>query len=167
MVPGDTALTIHVPEADHLVRGDVPAHVTVLFPFLHADRLGEATERELGVLIGGHDAFALTFAEFRRYPGVLYLDPWPADPVRALTKDVTHRWPECVPYRGIFGPEGLNPHLTVANSEGPETADAAYDALEAELAPMLPLTAHVREVLMIVWDGERWVDRRGYPLRRR
>ncbi|MFG2650584.1 2'-5' RNA ligase family protein [Streptomyces sp. NPDC048436] len=156
-VAGDTALTIKVPEADPLVRAGFPAHVTVLYPFVHETRLDAAARRELSGLFAGHEAFTLTFAEFGRYPGVLYLDPWPHSPVTALTKDLTRRWPDAVPYRGIFG-AGLAPHLTVANSEGPETQDAAYDALQAELAPRLPLSCHVRAVQLIVWDGERWQD---------
>ncbi|MEU2561989.1 2'-5' RNA ligase family protein [Streptomyces longispororuber] len=160
---GDTALTIKVPAADPLVRAGFPAHVTVLYPFLHAGRIDARVERELAALVAGHAAFELTFTEFGRYPGVLYLDPWPHDPVVALTKDLTRRWPEAVPYRGIFG-AGLAPHLTVANSEGPATQDAAYDALEAELAPALPLTCPVPAVHLITWDGARWRDRAAYPL---
>ncbi|MEN2416601.1 2'-5' RNA ligase family protein [Streptomyces rimosus] len=163
-IPGDTAFTIKVPEADPLVRAGFPAHVTVLYPFVHESRIDAATDRELTTLFAGHDAFTLTFDSFRRYPGVLYLDPWPHDPVTALTKDLTRRWPEAVPYRGIFG-AGLDPHLTVANSEGPATQDAAYDALQAELEPRLPLSCRVQAVNLIVWDGARWRDRATYRLR--
>ncbi|MFI8873060.1 2'-5' RNA ligase family protein [Streptomyces sp. NPDC055243] len=162
-VPGDTALTIKVPEADPLLRAGFPAHVTVLYPFVHESRLDTAAHRDLAALFAGHDAFTLTFAEFARYPGVLYLDPWPHAPVTALAKDLTRRWPEAVPYRGIFDTP-LAPHLTVANSEGPATQDAAYDALQADLEPFLPLTCRVREVHLIVWDGTRWQDRTAYPL---
>lgn len=165
-IPGDTAFTIKVPEADPLVRAGFPAHVTVLYPFVHESRIDAATDRELTGLFAGHDAFTLTFDAFRRYPGVLCLDPWPHDPVTALTKDLTRRWPEAVPYRGIFG-AGLAPHLTVANSEGPATQDAAYDALQAELEPRLPLSRRVRAVHLIVWDGARWRDRAAYRLRDR
>ncbi|GHH42459.1 2'-5' RNA ligase family protein [Streptomyces candidus] len=163
-VPGDTALTLRVPEADPLVRAGFPAHVTVLYPFVHESRMDAAFRRELAGLLGGHDAFTLTLARFDRYPGVLYLDPRPHAPVRALTEDLTRRWPEAVPYRGIFGP-GLAPHLTIANNEGPATQDAAYDALERELAPLLPLTCRIGTVQLIAWDGERWQDRAGYALR--
>ncbi|MGW6057626.1 2'-5' RNA ligase family protein [Streptomyces sp. NPDC055189] len=162
-VPGDTALTIKIPEADPLVRAGFPAHVTVLYPFVHESRLDGAAQRELTALFAGHDAFTLTFAEFARYPGVLYLDPWPHAPVTALAKDLTRRWPDAVPYRGIFEPP-LAPHLTVANSEGPATQDAAYDALQAELEPLLPLSSHVCAVHLIVWDGTRWQDRAAYRL---
>ncbi|MVO88604.1 2'-5' RNA ligase family protein [Streptomyces sp. p1417] len=162
---GDTALTIKLPAADPLVRAGFPAHVTVLYPFLHESRIDDAVRRELTALFGGHDAFTLTLAAFGRYPGVLYLDPWPHDPVEALQKDLALRWPDALPYRGIFG-AGLAPHVTVANSEGPATQDAAYDALEAELAPMLPLTCPVDAVHLIGWDGTRWQDRSAYRLRR-
>ncbi|MFG2500490.1 2'-5' RNA ligase family protein [Streptomyces sp. NPDC048441] len=162
-VPGDTALTIKVPEADPLVRAGFPAHVTVLYPFVHESRIDGAAHRELSRLFAGHEAFTLTFAEFARYPGVLYLDPWPHTPVTALAKDLTRRWPDAVPYRGIFDPP-LAPHLTVANSEGPATQDAAYDALQTELEPLLPLSCHVDTVQLIAWDGTRWQDRAHYRL---
>ncbi|WP_328828857.1 2'-5' RNA ligase family protein [Streptomyces ureilyticus] len=165
-IPGDTAFTIKIPEADPLVRAGFPAHVTVLYPFVHESRIDAPVHRELSGLFAKHDAFALTFAESGRYPGVLYLDPRPHDPVKALTEDLTLRWPEVVPYRGLFG-AGLDPHLTVANHEGPATQDAAYDAMQAELAPLLPLRCHVHAVQLIVWDGERWQDRARYPLARR
>lgn len=145
------------------MRAGFPAHVTVLYPFLHERLLDARAHRELADLFAGHDAFSLTLAAFGRYPGVLYLDPWPHDPVKALTKEVTQRWPQALPYRGVFGP-GLDPHVTVANSEGPATQDAVYAALEAELAPSLPLTCPVDAVHLIVWDGARWRDRAAYRL---
>ncbi|MEV0089987.1 2'-5' RNA ligase family protein [Streptomyces sp. NPDC050738] len=163
-VVGDTALTIKVPEADALVRAGFPAHVTVLYPFLHESLIGEGVRRELGGIFGARDAFEVEFREFRRWPGVLYLAPEPGGAVRALTDDVVARWPEAVPYRGVFGDDGLAPHLTVANGEGPETWRAAYDVLERELAPRLPLVSKVREVQLIVWDGARWCDREVYAL---
>ncbi|MFF0742828.1 2'-5' RNA ligase family protein [Streptomyces sp. NPDC004111] len=164
-VPGDTALTLKIPEADHLVRAGFPAHVTVLYPFVHESRIDTAFRTELADLVAAHDAFTLTFAEFGRYPGVLYLDPWPHGPVRSLTKALTQRWPEAVPYRGIFDPP-LAPHLTIANHEGPATQEAAYDALQSQLAPALPLTCRLRTVHLIVWDGERWLDRAEFALGR-
>ncbi|MQY14651.1 hypothetical protein SRB5_48260 [Streptomyces sp. RB5] len=165
-VPGDTALSVYLPVADPLVRTGIPAHVTVLYPFLPLARLTGAVRDELAALVAGHAAFELTLAEFRRYPGVLYLDPRPADPLRELTRAVRERWPEAVPYRGIFGAAGLEPHLTVANHEGPATWETAYDALEGELAPLLPLTAPVGHVDLIAWDGASWGLRERLPLGR-
>ncbi|MBM7171316.1 2'-5' RNA ligase family protein [Streptomyces sp. G44] len=163
-LPGDTALSIRVPEANHLVSAGFPAHVTVLYPFLHASRLSASAHAELTEVFAGRAPFTLTFTEFRRYPGVLYLPPAPEAPVRALTAALTDRWPEAVPYRGIFTPP-LAPHLTLANHEGPDTCEAAYDALESRLAPHLPLVSHVHEVHLIVTDGSGgWRDLRTYRL---
>ncbi|MER7897257.1 2'-5' RNA ligase family protein [Streptomyces sp. NPDC096046] len=84
---------------------------------MHESRPDDPVHRERTGILARHPPFALTFAGFGRYPGVLYLDPHPHAPVKALTTDLTRRRPELVPYRGIFGP-GLDPHLTIANHEG-------------------------------------------------
>ncbi|MEU6662802.1 2'-5' RNA ligase family protein [Streptomyces sp. NPDC046821] len=165
-VPGDTALSIRIPEAEPFLRASEPAHITVLYPFLSAARITPEVDAELTALFAAHDAFDVAFTEFRRWPGVLYLPPADADPFRALTASIRERWPEAVPYRGIFGPEGLDPHLTLANDEGPETYEAAYDALERELRPRLPVTAHIGSVLLIETDGKGWRDRTVYELGR-
>ncbi|WP_306322286.1 MULTISPECIES: 2'-5' RNA ligase family protein [unclassified Streptomyces] len=158
--PGDTALTIHIPEADALVRTPSRAHVTVLYPFLPLDRVTDATERELRTLFAATPAFPLTFAAIRRWPGVLYLPPAPDDPLRALTKSLRERWPEAVPYRGVFGDEGLDPHLTLASGWGTD------DIPESEFTGALPLYARVESVRLIVTEaaGTGWRDIRTYPL---
>ncbi|WP_051819555.1 2'-5' RNA ligase family protein [Streptomyces sp. NRRL S-920] len=164
-LPGDTALTIRVPEVNPLVRTGLPAHVTVLYPFLNTSRFTASTHADLTNLFAAHAPFTLAFTEFRRYPGVLYLPPRPETPVRALTASLTARWPEAVPYRGVFTPP-LAPHLTLANHEGPDTYQAAYDALESELAPHLPIVGRVDTVHLIVTDGAggAWRDLATYRL---
>ncbi|RII14271.1 hypothetical protein DSC45_21520 [Streptomyces sp. YIM 130001] len=163
-VPGETSLTIRVPEADALVHAGLPpAHVTVLYPFLHLGRIDTAVDRELRELFGAHAPFELSLAQFLRYPGVLCLDPRPREPVRALTSALTSRWPEARPYRGIFG-DGLDPHLTLANHEGPATWRAAYDALESRLAPALPLSSRVTEIHLGVFGADGWSYARSYRL---
>lgn len=164
-VVGDTALSVKVPEADPLVRTGSSAHITVLYPFLRVSRVDEAVHGDLTALFAAHDAFKLSFGEFGRYPGVLFLDPLPKDPVRALTKEVTRRWPEAEPYRGIFD-GGLDPHLTVAVSAAPHGDDAAHGALAAEFEPLLPVTTEVAAVDLVVWDGSGWRDRASYALGR-
>ncbi|MFD4633407.1 2'-5' RNA ligase family protein [Streptomyces sp. NPDC058284] len=164
-LPGDTALTIRIPEANPLVKAGFPAHVTVLYPFLNTSGFTSSTHAELTTLFAAQAPFTLRFTEFRRYPGLLYLPPTPDTPLRALTDSVTARWPEAIPYRGIFDPP-LAPHLTVANHAGPDTWQREYDALESELAPHLPLTSHVGTVHLIVTDGAggAWRDLAAYEL---
>ncbi|WP_420037844.1 2'-5' RNA ligase family protein [Streptomyces sp. cg28] len=158
--PGDTALTIHVPEADHLVRTPARAHVTVLYPFLPLPRITGETDEALCGLFSAVPGFTLTFDGLSRWPGVLYMAPSPADPLRALTKALRQKWPEAVPYRGVFGDDGLDPHLTLASGDG---TDGLPDA---DFTPHLPLRAAVTEVRLIVSDGAGtpWRDVRAYPL---
>lgn len=158
--PGDTALTIHVPEADALVRTPSRAHVTLLYPFLPLPRVTGEVESELRALFAQTPSFTLTFAELRRWPGVCYLHPSPAEPLRTLTSALRRRWPEAVPYRGIFGDEGLDPHLTLASGAGTD------DLPDSLFAPALPLRSAVRSVRLIVTEGAGtgWRDVRDYVL---
>ncbi|MFI7340724.1 2'-5' RNA ligase family protein [Streptomyces sp. NPDC050085] len=158
--PGDTALTIHVPEADALVRTGSRAHVTVLYPFLPLPRITGRLERDLRALIAMSPAFTLTFHATQRWPGVLYLPPTPATPVRALTDALRARWPEAVPYRGIFGEEGLAPHLTLASGEGTDDIPAS------PFRNALPLHTQVTAVRLITTEGAGtgWRDAATYPL---
>ncbi|MBO1335379.1 2'-5' RNA ligase family protein [Streptomyces sp. VRA16 Mangrove soil] len=160
--PGDTALTIHIPEADPLVRTGTRAHVTLLYPFVPLPAFTADTDGDLRALFASTPAIELTFRhrDLRRWPGVLYLSPSPADPVRSLTKALRARWPEAAPYRGIFGSEGLDPHLTLASGPGTDEIPAS------DFTPHLPLRARVTEVHLIVSDGRGtpWRDARSYPL---
>ncbi|MEW2812061.1 2'-5' RNA ligase family protein [Streptomyces massasporeus] len=115
-IPGDTAFTIKIREADPLVRAGFPAHVTVLYPFLHQNRMNDLVHSELSRLFARPPSFALSFAEFGRYPGVLYLDPQPHDPVTALTADLTRRWPDCVAGRTRAPAAAAVPTSTRSNS---------------------------------------------------
>ncbi|MFE9253238.1 2'-5' RNA ligase family protein [Streptomyces sp. NPDC007088] len=162
--PGDTALTLRVPEADSLVTAGFPAHVTLLYPFVHESRLVPGARRELARLCRAHPAFTLRFARFGRYPGVLYLEPEPHEPVLALRAALRERWPEAVPYRGLFGPGGLPPHLTLAHHERPGTYPSAYDALERRYAEKLPLCTRVAVVHLIVRREGAWQDADVLPL---
>jgi 2'-5' RNA ligase len=166
---GETALLITVPEADPLVGGareqhdpvagrGVPAHVTVLYPFLPAGRIDDGLLAELRELFAGHQPFELGFTRFGRFPELLWLAPEPDAPVRALSAAVTAHWPEAVPYGGAF--DDPMPHLTVAGKLPQE----AYDAMEREFTPGLPLRTHVAGVHLVVSDGVRWRLWQTFPL---
>ncbi|WP_245979388.1 2'-5' RNA ligase family protein [Streptomyces diacarni] len=168
---GTTALSVAVPEVDAVVRGwraryDTAArhggvaHVTVLFPFLHRDLITAAERAALRGLFAARPAFTLTFADCARFPGVLYLVPEPAAPLRALTAEVARRWPSHPPYGGLFGE--LAPHLTVANSGGEDVHRRA----EAHLRARLPVTAQVDSVDLVVHEEGRWLPWLDFPLGR-
>ncbi|MFE5341587.1 2'-5' RNA ligase family protein [Isoptericola sp. NPDC056578] len=166
---GQTALVVVVPEAEPVVGGlrsdldvaaayGVPAHVTVLFPFLPVAALDDAVLDGLRDVVGAHPAFDATFAGCGRFPGVLYLVPGPDPAWRALLAVVAARFPGAPPYGGAF--DDVVPHLTVADGQEPEVLDEA----EAAVAPRLPVRTTVREVSLLVFDGERWRRRAAFPL---
>lgn len=166
---GETALLVTVPEADPLLSGvrraydpagaaGVPAHVTVLYPFLPAARIDPGVHEELRGLFAGHAPFTLEFARFGRFPDLLWLAPEPDGPLRALTAAVTARWPEALPYAGRYGDPV--PHLTLAG----DGAQEVYDAMERALAAGLPLRTRVAGVHLVAYDGARWRLRETFPL---
>ncbi|MDF6043866.1 2'-5' RNA ligase family protein [Streptomyces sp. JH14] len=167
---GETALIVKVPEAepvvgswrerfDASVGAGVPAHVSVLYPFLSQDRVGDHVLGVLGKLFGSHSGFDLCFRECGRFPGVLYLAPEADDQFRALTVAVADRWPEAPPYGGQFAE--VIPHLTVAHGQEP----SVLDAVEAGLSSRLPIATHVSSVQLLVFDGIVWRERADFALR--
>ncbi len=166
---GQTGLIVRVPEADPAVRGwrerldpsahdGVPAHVTVLFPFLDESRLDADVIAALAGIVAGHRAFDLRFRTCGRLPEVLYLAPEPAEPLRRLTEAVVDRWPEAPPYGGRF--TEIIPHLTIAQGQDAATADA----IEAGLLGRLPIASRITSVVLMAHDGTTWRERAVLPL---
>lgn len=157
-----SAVIVAVPEAEPLVghlRAEldphaaygVPAHVTVLFPFLPPALIDDGVLAALGVVVAGVPAFSTAFTEVRWFPeDVVYLAPQPGAPFAALTAAVQERF-GLRPYGGRFG-DGVVPHLTVGD-HGPRDR---LEAAAAEVAARLPLSAEVNSVRVI--RGRRAVD---------
>ncbi|MFK0045084.1 2'-5' RNA ligase family protein [Streptomyces sp. NPDC090741] len=167
---GQTGLIVKIPAAEPAVRAwrerldpsaiaGVPAHVTVLFPFLHEHLIDTTVQAALAEIVGSHRAFDVRFAESRRFPEVLYLAPEPDTTLRLLTRAIADRWPQAQPYGGRF--PDVVPHLTVAQRQ---EADV-LDEIEADLARSLPLTTRISSVDLMVHDGVAWRDRTSFALR--
>jgi 2'-5' RNA ligase len=137
----------------------IPAHVTLLFPFIPVERLSESDEARLAALIAAEPAFDASFPRMARWPGVLYLEPQPPQPFLALTEAIATAWPEHPPYEGAH--DQVVPHLTVAESE--DESLRAHIAKDVE--PRLPVELRVREAQLYFEDGAgRWHERRRFPL---
>ncbi|MER7701530.1 2'-5' RNA ligase family protein [Kitasatospora sp. NPDC097605] len=169
---GRTGLIVRIPEAETAVRSwrerldpsaraGVPAHVTVLFPFLAEARLDSLVCAAVAAVLDGHPAFAVRFASFGRFPGILYLAPEPDGRLRRLTEAIADRWPEAPPFGGRF--PDVVPHLTVAHHED----EGVLARAEADVAALLPVTARVTAVDLVVHDGTAWRARASFPLARR
>lgn len=136
----------------------MPAHVTLLFPYVPAEHVADAEER-LAALLAAADAFDVEFRRTARFPGVLYLAPEPTEPFLALSRAIWAEWPEHPPYEGVH--DTVVPHLTVAESDDP----ALLDSIAADVEPQLPFAAEVRDAAVFVEDeGGRWYEHRRLPL---
>jgi 2'-5' RNA ligase len=159
-MPRRTALIVEVPEAEPAVRSlrlehdssaalGVPAHITILFPFVAPD---EVDDTALEALFARFRPFTFALDRVERFDdGVTWLHPEPSLAFVDLTAAVAERWPEHPPYEGAF--DEPIPHLTV--SETP-----------IDVNVQLPIAARAGEVTLIEEEEAtgRWTKRRAYTL---
>jgi 2'-5' RNA ligase superfamily protein len=132
-----------------VARLGVPAHVTILSPFLDSSLLDAAVHARVRELIGRVPAFDARFGAVRRWPpsavgpGVVWLEPRPSGPFVALTRAIWAAFPECPPY-GQSG-DDLVPHLTVAIDEPDH-----FDLVESTVSPLLPFGGRVDHASLLV-----------------
>lgn len=166
-----TALVVLVPEAEpavgrHRARCDssaalgVPAHVTVLFPFVAVDGADEALET-LRPLFQQHPTFEARFERTAWFGDeVVYVEPSDPAPFTALTEAVHAAFPEHPPYEGAH--ETVVAHLTIGDRHG-----ADLPAAEREVAPLLPFATTARAVSMLAEQPDgTWLVHATLPLRR-
>jgi 2'-5' RNA ligase len=152
-----TTLIVPVPAADGLLQRSarekgIPAHITLLYPFLNVRAIDEEAESALAALLAEIPSFDFTLTGTGLFPGVVYLTPEPAAPFVALTRAVAARWPDHQPYGGSY--EEIVPHLTVAYG----------GSVPGGLAEQLPLTARAEEVWLMSRVAGRWARRGSFPL---
>jgi hypothetical protein len=167
-----TALLVPVPEAEPLVgkwreryaldaHKGIPAHITVMFPFLPPEQIGPEVVSELNLMLGRFEPWDFRLVGTGRFPELLYLEPDPADPFRDLMRVIMERFPGLRPY-GRFELEEVTPHLTVADCHAPGLCedDGVLDRIERELAGVVPLDATASQVWLMSGNGSWKVDAR-------
>lgn len=146
---------------DPVARLGVPAHITVLYPFVAPAAITSAVCEGVRNAIAGIRSFRFHLTEARQFPGVLYLAPEPAAPFATMTAAMARAFPAHPPYGGRFA--SIVPHLTVAHFEPP-----ALPALEAELRNLLaelgPIPCHCREIELIENTTGHWRLRQTFAL---
>jgi 2'-5' RNA ligase len=155
-----SALIVEVPDAEPIVgehrqRWDssaalgVPAHVTVLFPFMHPSDIDNSVCEELADVFAAHRQFDVCFRRSDWFSdSVLWLAPDPPDNLRALTTAVVEAFPGYPPYGGEF--DEVVPHLTVADRGDLRT----LRGVEESVGEGLPLHCHAREVSLYCGTSE-------------
>ena len=144
---------------DPAARQGMPPHVTVLYPFMPAVKLGPVRRRRLAEAIRRCPPLELMFSRIGRFPEVLWLAPEPAEAIVALVRAVVEAFPDYPPYGGQF--ETVIPHVTVGHGEGLDLA-----ALEPELRRRLatPVTCRVDAVSLFSLAHRRWRELDRFPL---
>ena len=155
--PTETAVIAAIPEADplvsrhrqHLDGADdwgVPAHVTVLGPFVPPPALTPDVIATLAAATASVRAFDCHFRSTGWFgQDVVWLDPEPGEPFRRLTAAVWDAFPQYPPYRGAY--DDVVPHLTIAERRLGDLD--ALQAAERAVQAALPLRVRVESVLLI------------------
>lgn len=142
------------------IGSGIPAHVTVLYPFVAPDELDAGVRARLAEVASTMEPFTATFRAVGRFPDVLYLEPEPAAAFSALTDRVAAAWPDHPPYGGAF--DAVIPHLTLIE------AAAATQTPNAFVERWLPIERSVGALEVIVGDEARhWRRHWRIPLGRR
>ena len=128
---------------DPSAAAGVPAHVTLLYPFMPVGQLNDDVRRTIERIVATEPSFTVRFSSVARWPNVVYLPPEPADPFRRLTGALAAAFPGYPPYEGAH--DEVVPHMTVAQ----DVPDDYYAAAEHALPGLLPVRDVVREAWLI------------------
>lgn len=164
-----SALLVPVPAAEPLVgvyrlRHDpvagagVPAHVTLVVPWIPPDRLTPDHLRQLRHIAATTQPFDFELTRPCWFgERVLWLAPEPPAPFLELTHRLVGQF-GTTPWEGEF--DEVIPHLTVGHVGDRQALDEAADAIKAHL----PLWCHASEVWVMAGDGLGWRTLAKVPL---
>ena len=170
----ESTILVPVPEAEPVVgqlrarldraasRG-IPAHVTVLYPFVPPGQITSAVIDKAAAAVASVPGFDCRFAAAGWFGDqVVWLAPEPAGPFRALTAAVHAAFPQCPPFGGAFAE--VIPHLTVGDR--PDGGPGVLRAAEAEVLAALPIRTHVSRAWLMTGTQApgSWQLRATFPL---
>jgi 2'-5' RNA ligase len=164
-----SAILIPVPEAEQLVGSyrlqhdpvaiaGVPAHITLIVPWLPPDEIRPGDLAELSEVLRTEPPFDFSLARVSWFGrGVLWLAPEPAEPFVKLTAVLADRF-ATPPYEDDF--DEVIPHLTVAHA----TDGTELDSVAETLSLTLPIQCRAEHVWVMVGDGRAWTARERFRL---
>jgi 2'-5' RNA ligase len=168
----ESALIVEVPAAEPVVarhRSEldpsaslgIPAHITVLAPFMPAGRLSAEERARLKRLFAVVKAFDFRLDHTDWFgTTVLWLGPQDPAPFRKLTEAVFAAFPEFPPFAGRH--RELVPHLTV----GLESSFDAMRRAELDICRELPVAGRAAAVTLMTGLSPqgRWEAIASFPL---
>lgn len=168
-----SCLILEIPEAkaavgqhremlDTSARLGVPAHFTVLFPFMSPQQIDATVLTRLRHLFWGVEAFDFRLTQTAWFDDeVLWLSPERPEPIQALTALVHRVFPDYPPFEGKFS--DVIPHLTIAHGCERTSMRAAEQAVER----CLPVRGHADNVTLMTQaeHAGSWTTKARFPLR--
>jgi 2'-5' RNA ligase len=137
----------------------VPAHVTLLYPFMPPSELTDEVRERIASIVASEPTFSFTLARMDRWPDVVWLAPEPAEPFSRLIEALQQAFPDYPAYGGAH--PVIVPHVTIAADPRPDWLAAAERALPA----MLPVRDVCREAWLIAHEPARpWSSVQRLPL---
>jgi 2'-5' RNA ligase len=165
---GDSALIVPIPAADPVIHkwrllhdsasaAGVPAHVTVLYPFVPRAEIDGEVEATVRRALAPFPAFACQLSEVRWFGDeVAYLAPEPDSTFRRLLAAMWAAFPDHPPYEGAH--EDPTPHVTIGH-QGPGL-DEAVRAVQEHL----PIESLADRVELITLTEGWWSTTATFPL---
>lgn len=167
-----SGLIIEVPEAEPAVRHHrehldasaplgIPAHITVLFPFIPPETIDTAALTALAHLFAAVSRFRFHLDHTDWFGDeVLWLAPRDSGPFRALTQRVFRVFPAFPPFEGHF--DDVVPHLTIGHGHPLSDLRTA----EASVQARLPIQASATAVTLMTQQsaGGHWTKAATFSL---
>ena len=95
---------------DRSAARGMPAHITLVYPFLREQDLTDEVLATLLELCAERPVLDVAFRNTARFPGILHVEPEPADELRRFTVAIAEPWPAGPPYGGTV--KEVISHLT-------------------------------------------------------
>lgn len=168
----ESAFIVPVPEAeacvgalrerhDASVKLGVPAHITVLVPFMAPGLITATVLAQVQAALDAVPSFPFRLARVASFPNAVYLAPEPAQPFVALTQSLVRSFPDYPPFRGEHA--DIVPHLTVAHGHAAELQVAERE-LTTALQAHGPIRSTCSSVVLLENSSGRWQQMRAFAL---
>jgi 2'-5' RNA ligase len=122
----------------------VPAHATLLHPFIEPEGLGPSVRRRLREVAEDHRPFDYRLSRQAAWPDAIYVAVDPVEPFVHLHRDLQAAFPDW-PIYGAGSDFEFEPHITVADRQGKLEPGVSEDPAWRAL----PRSAHTQAIDVI------------------
>ncbi len=126
----------------------VPAHISLILPFVQLDELPQA-EKKLRKICKTVAPFDITLKSYQNFPYAIFLVPQHPQPIIHLFEKIYAAFPDYPPYAGAYGNQ-LAPHMTIAEFKTVEEREA----VQAQLPPWKPMTFRTDRIHILHGSAE-------------